>query len=68
MLGKMMAQSHHYTMLISHTSTAEKVNAFASHLQDAIDAKINNICETAPSVGVHAGRGSIAVAMLNEGL
>lgn len=68
LLGKMMSQSHHYTMLISHTSTAEKVNAFASHLQDAIDAKINSICETAPSVGVHAGRGSIAVAMLNEGL
>lgn len=66
LLNKFMTQSREYTMLISHTSTAEKVKDFTTYIKNSMGAKINCICETAPSVGVHAGRGAIAIAMLDE--
>ena len=55
-----------YTMMISHTTSAEKIRDFATHLETSIGAKITNICEAAPSLGVHSGRGAIAIAMYDE--
>lgn len=66
LVNKFMTPSREYTMLISHTATAEKVKDFTTYLKNSVGAKINGVCETAPSVGVHAGRGSIAIAVLDE--
>lgn len=68
LLNKFINQTKNYTMLISHTASPEKLGTFISHLEESVGAKINSVCETAPSIGVHAGRGTIAVAMLNETL
>lgn len=68
LISKFIGQTKNYTMLISHTAQTEKIDAFIAYLEESVGAKINYVCETAPSVGVHAGRGTIAVAMLNEKL
>ena len=68
LLDKFMSKTNNYTMMISHTASAENISAFAAHIETSIGARINNICETAPSVGVHAGRGTIAIAMYDEAL
>ncbi len=68
LLKKRMDAAKEYTMLVSHTATAEQVKAFTTHLTNSIGAKIKSICETAPSVGVHAGRGAIAIALYEESL
>lgn len=66
LLNKALQKASESTTLISHTATSEKVNAFIEQLQKATGTKVREACETAPSLGVHAGRGSIAVAILDE--
>lgn len=58
----------HHTILISHTSTIDNVNEFIQQIASKTGIAIKNICETAPSVGVHAGRGAIGIAIINEEL
>jgi DegV family protein with EDD domain len=67
-LSKQISATDDYTMLISHTTTTETINEFAEHISAASGAKISCVCDTAPSVGVHAGRGAIAIAWYNEAL
>lgn len=66
MLSHSLKKTTNYKMLISHTTTPETLEAFIDQLRDSTGATLNAICETAPSVGVHAGRGSIAIAMIDE--
>lgn len=67
-MSKLLQKASESTMLISHTATADKISSFTQLLEKTTGAKIKDICETAPSIGVHAGRGSIAVAVLNESI
>ncbi len=66
LLEKAMKTTQHYTLMISHTSSAEHVEAFLQQVRDKTGAIIKSICDTAPSIGVHAGRGAIAIALINE--
>ena len=68
LIGKFIDKADHYTMLISHTATPLQIESFTSHLEQSIHAKINSVCEGAPSIGVHAGRGAIAIALYDETL
>lgn len=68
LIGKFANKATRSTTLISHTATKEKVNTFIEQLQKATGTKVKEACETAPSLGVHAGRGSIAVAIMDESI
>ncbi|HTM64179.1 MAG TPA: DegV family protein [Gammaproteobacteria bacterium] len=67
-LTKYIQSAKQYTLMISHTASTENVKAFINYLEKSVGAKINCVCETAPSIGVHAGRGTIAVALYEEEL
>jgi DegV family protein with EDD domain len=68
LLNKIIKTSNEYTLLISHTTAMETITSFAEQLRGTTGASVIDICETAPSVGVHAGRGAIAVAVYAEAL
>lgn len=68
LLVKALKATQQYTLLISHTSSTENVDAFVQQIRDKTGAVITSICDTAPSIGVHAGRGAIAIALINEEL
>lgn len=68
LVSKALAKKSNYTLLVSHTTTKETVEAFMAQLAKATGVKVPTICETAPSIGVHAGRGAIAIAVYEETL
>lgn len=68
LLEKALKATQHYTLMISHTSSKENIEAFVQQVRSKTGAVIKCICDTAPSIGVHAGRGAIAVAVINEEL
>ena len=68
LFSKLMKNAPNYTMIMSHTTTTDTINAFAAHLEKTTGVKVAGICKAAASVGVHAGRGAVAIAVYNETL
>lgn len=60
--------ANRYTLMISHTTTPENLRQFITQIEAVVGEKIRYICETAPSVGIHSGRGTLAFALLDEEL
>lgn len=68
LINRTLQNANQYTLLISHTASPETIQEFVEYLKANTNVKLRAICETASSIGVHAGRGAIAVSILHETL
>lgn len=63
---KIVQQTVSDTIAIVHTASPEKANQLAKQIFEETGIQINHIYETTCSIGLHAGKGCIGVAILKS--